>query len=239
MLYIWPYIALFSLPLIVGPLLRPVSSSLPARLRTAYRDSLTGPIKLLVPNVLVSIIFILGSLVAVHYNTIIHPYTLADNRHYVFYVFRIIRRYPSIKYLAAPVYYTCAWLTIKALTSSVPSKNAAKGNRDGPASNDVVRRPCHVSFIIVWLATTSLSVMTAPLVEPRYFIIPWIMWRLHVPHASTLSLGTRAPGKVSYDIRLILETLWLLAINGFISYTFLYRTFSWPSEPGKVQRFIW
>ena len=55
------------------------------------------------PRLLPLVIFICGGLVAVHFNTIVHPYTLADNRHYVFYVFKILRRYPALKYLAVPV----------------------------------------------------------------------------------------------------------------------------------------
>jgi hypothetical protein len=54
-------------------------------------------------------------LLAVHFNTIIHPFTLADNRHFVFYVFRILLRHPVFKYAVAPVYITCAWLVISVL----------------------------------------------------------------------------------------------------------------------------
>jgi hypothetical protein len=54
-------------------------------------------------------------LLATHFNTIIHPFTLADNLHYVFYVFRILLLHPAFKYAAIPVYITFAWLVINAL----------------------------------------------------------------------------------------------------------------------------
>lgn len=191
------------------------------------------------PTLLTSGLSLACSFLAVHFNTIVHPYTLADNRHYVFYVFKMLRLYPALKYLAIPIYYACAWSTIQALAS--PAKTISLVVEQAPEekiptdlSKDTAdRHPCRISFVIIWLATTALSVITAPLVEPRYFIIPWIIWRLHVPCGQTTNSRYR------YDIRLVLETIWLLAINAAISYTFLFRTFTWSSEPGNLQRFIW
>jgi alpha-1,2-glucosyltransferase len=42
-----------------------------------------------------------------------------------------------------------------------------------------------------------------------------------------------------HDYRLWMETAWFLAINAITGYVFLYRGFSWPQEPGLVQRFMW
>ncbi|CAO2658659.1 Nn.00g063820.m01.CDS01 [Neocucurbitaria sp. VM-36] len=241
MLYFWPYMTFFSAPLIVGPLLQPFMPLLPKRFHTSSNNCINGSINITPSTLLVSIVIIVGSLFAVHFNTIIHPYTLADNRHYVFYVFKILRRYPAIKYLAVPVYYACAWLSIQSLASSRIGAGATKAKRSArPTSGRADNQPCQISFIIIWLATTVLSVITAPLVEPRYFIIPWIIWRLHLPYTPAASLSKhRAPSKVSYDMRLVLETIWLLAINVAVMYAFLYKGFAWQSEPGKVQRFIW
>lgn len=240
MLYVWPYIAFFSLPLLVGPLLRPIVPLLPERVQTVCNDSLNTTTELILPTLLVSGLFIVSSLAAVSLNTIVHPYTLADNRHYVFYVFRALRRHPMIKYLAVPVYFACACLVVQALASPTSGEKDSSTKRDGrPTSNQADRQPRQISFIIMWLATTTLSVITAPLVEPRYFIVPWIIWRLHVPYTSASLSASRTSGRSSYDLRLVLETIWLLAINTVLSYSFLYRTFSWPSEPGAKQRFIW
>lgn len=204
-------------------------------------------------------------LVIVHFNTIIHPFTLADNRHYVFYVFRILLRHPLIKYLAVPVYFVCGWAAIAALggmpqtphqsPETVPREKRAKTEES--ESRKVSKRAeqdggVRVSFVLVWLASTALSLIMAPLVEPRYFIIPWIMWRLHVPSlpASSAPASSVAPRGLTrgqkirnslrdHDHRLWIETVWLLIINWVTGYVFLHKGFEWPQEPGKVQRFMW
>lgn len=240
MLYIWPYFTFFSIPLLVGPLFRPILPYLPKEAQAFCKATMNAACKPLAPTLLASSVFALGCLGAVHFNTIIHPYTLADNRHYVFYVFRILRRYPSLWYLAIPVYLVCVWLVIGSLSSSPIGVDSTNPQRDGrPITSKNDHQPCKISFIVVWLATTALSIVTAPLVEPRYFIVPWIIWRLHVAYSPASLSNTRCPAKTPYDLRLVLETAWLLVINAIVCYTFLYRPFAWPNEPGNKQRFIW
>ncbi|KAL5120186.1 glucosyltransferase [Pleosporales sp. CAS-2024a] len=243
MLYIWPYIAFFSAPLVAGPLLYATVPLLPNQVGTILKTNVRIPKFRGPPNLVISSFFITGALLAVHYNTIIHPYTLADNRHYVFYVFRILRRHPSIKYLAVSAYYVSAWLVTNVLgaSPSAPNDDRPLEKRDNWSPTNTARRcpPCQISFIIVWLAATTLSVVTAPLVEPRYFIIPWIIWRLHIRPVDASLSTKRQTVSNSYDIRLALETVWLLALDATVIYVYLYRGFEWPSEPGKVQRFLW
>lgn len=240
MLYLWPYIAFFSMSLLVGPVLRPFLSFVPKDIETLCNNCLNASSKPILPSLLVSSLFIVVSIGAVHYNTIIHPYTLADNRHYVFYVFRILRQYPFMKYLATAVYCFCAWLVISSLASlSIGGDSTNTKCESRPIKSRSVRQPCQISFIVVWLATTALSLVTAPLVEPRYCIAPWIIWRLHVAYSPASLSRTRSTGIMPYDLRLVFETIWLLTINAAVSYTFLYRPFSWPSEPENKQRFIW
>ena len=112
----------------------------------------------------------------------------------------------------------------------------------------------HVSWVLVYLISTTLSLITAPLVEPRYFIIPWLIWRLHLPEVLD-----RAPEKAKADDDAVaeqesvlertahlaarystwIELFWYIVINAAIGYMFLYRVFEWKQEPGKVQRFMW
>ncbi|KAF2035367.1 hypothetical protein EK21DRAFT_54280 [Setomelanomma holmii] len=240
MLYIWPYIAFFSAPLLLGPALKTAIALVPRQLMptvTANSPSYTSE-KL--PALLISSLFVIGAFAAVHFNTIIHPYTLADNRHYVFYVFRILRRHPVTKYLVVPVYSVCAWLAVQALSTASNGEQALEKARDTtrPTSGESHRTPCKISFIFIWLVATTLSVITAPLVEPRYFIIPWIIWRLHVQSPASLSREGQ-PLNAVYDVRIGLETLWMLVIDATVTYIFIYRGFTWPGEPGKVQRFLW
>jgi alpha-1,2-glucosyltransferase len=241
MLYIWPYIAFFSAPLVVGPILHAAIKPLPRSVQTMFENSSLSSRLPKYPDLIIAGLFIVGAVLAVHFNTIIHPYTLADNRHYVFYVFRILRQYPAIRYLAVPAYYICAWLVTNAVSVSPNDEQALKQKRPNnpPTSAATGSSPCQISFITIWLVTTALSVVTAPLVEPRYFIVPWIVWRLRVPSSPASLSPQEGPNKHWYDMRLGLETLWLLAIDATIIYVFLYRGFAWPNEPGNVQRFLW
>ncbi|KAF2117607.1 alpha-2-glucosyltransferase Alg10 [Lophiotrema nucula] len=243
MLYIWPYINFFSLPLTLSVVLGPIVRRLPkSQTRTLVESRLIGQYRVSAPSFITAVLFLTLGTTAVHFNTIVHPFTLADNRHYVFYVFRILQRHPAIKFLAVPVYYICAWAAIQTvgLGSRRTLEDGQRADDRKPAKNEAMGQPCQSSFILIWLATTALSVISAPLVEPRYFIIPWIMWRLHVPSIATASHSRSGEaGKTLYDIRLILETVWLLAINIITGYTFLYREFTWLNEPMRVQRFLW
>ncbi|KAJ4357655.1 glucosyltransferase [Didymosphaeria variabile] len=231
MLYIWPYLVFFSLPLTLPSLLQPILAVLPKQFRSLIETNLTGPFTPTAPSIIAATLFNGFAFVAVHFNTIVHPYTLADNRHYVFYVFRILLRYPAVRYIAIPVYYICALLTIRTLGASPPAyvgstkRTPKKQQRVDSVKSDSVQ----ISFVIVWTAATTLSVITAPLVEPRYFIIPWVLWRLHVPASKSKATTSQ----------LALETVWLLAVNVGVGYMFLNKGFEWPNEPGKVQRFLW
>ena len=275
----------FSFPLIYPYLLNAIvpQNLLPKFLRF-------GSIRHRLPRPIVSTVTLVVMALAVHYNTIVHPFTLADNRHYIFYIFRILLRHPSVKYLAVPFYFLCAWSAIQALgrmpdkdgdAPAAPpnprSKNLKKkdNNRNNKtatptSSSNTTHRPNpsdqsnRTSFLLIYLLTTTLSLITAPLVEPRYFILPWLIWRLHVPVIQTIPPTTPANNSqithpttdpqdrpiswldkvqdVTYrkrDHRLWLETAWFLLVNGATCYIFLYWGFEWPSEEGKVQRFMW
>ena len=192
MLYIWPYIFFFSWPLLYGHIIEILLffffSLVPSRARD-QRERRSPP---LLPGLRTSVIFNLIIFLVVHFNTIVHPFTLADNRHYVFYVFRwiILGNFFS-KYLLVPVYFLCAWLVIAGLvrrrsqsaSGMASTSQDTKQGRRRDSADDGFARPgrIRVSFVLVWLAATALSVITAPLVEPRYFILPWLIWYLHLP----------------------------------------------------------
>jgi alpha-1,2-glucosyltransferase len=235
MLYLWPYLIFFSVPVVVPQL---VTSAI--KIFTHRPDAF---------NIFRQILtFTIATVIAagvIHYNTIVHPFTLADNRHYVFYVFRVLLRHPAIRYLAAPAYILCANLAIQALGGRKSAKKSAQKS-EKETSAVISSSGCTASLVIIWLATTTLSLVTAPLVEPRYCIIPWIMWRLHVPR-SAIATEEKKEVKESWSlkasrddqIRLLLETAWFCCINAVTGYIFLYWGFEWPQEEGKVQRFMW
>lgn len=300
MLYIWPYFAFFSWPLLLIPV---INILLPrAYIPNFWNYGFPEKQKSL-PRILTVLMVIPIMLAIVHFNTILHPFTLADNRHYVFYVFRILlRSHPALKYAAVLVYFFCGWAVLsafgfsiiqappkllqvppsaKSATSSSPSeKEQSKETRKPPttrktASGKQSKQPqadpisaeafakvqqhiqerqkqqpgaSRVSFVLVWLAATALSLVTAPLVEPRYFIIPWVMWRLHLPPAPTLAHFRRQRPRddkertwadMAMNAPKFLETAWFLLVNAVTCYVFLYKGFEWPQEPGMVQRFMW
>lgn len=239
----------FSFPLLYPRL---ISAFIPQSLLPRPLQTTKTSTKRLLPRPPVAIIFLTLMFAAVYYNTFAHPFTLADNRHYVFYVFRwFLLRHPLARYVAVPVYFLCGWCVITALGTSGPPPT-------GPSKQPKTARPpkpnpsnAHdgnkVSFVLIWLASTSLALITVPLVEPRYFIVPWVLWRLHLPATTSpleewLRRGTMLswPKYHQLDIhRLGLETVWFAMINLVTGYVFLYRGFEWPQEPGTVQRFMW
>lgn len=317
MFYIWPYFVFFSWPILLVPLINLIvpNAHIPKFLNYDFSEKKKG-----LPALLTALAIVPVMLAVVHFNTIVHPFTLADNRHYTFYAFRILFRYhPAVKYAAVFIYFLCSWAVLSAFGFSTPPpqpqyiqipssspapnqpppltkkqekqeakkrakkeaqkaglspaasvKQAAKATQQAPKpqpqqqqiSPETLakvrehliqrqlqqRQPLRVSFVLIWLATTALSLTTAPLVEPRYFIIPWVMWRLHIPPQPTPSMYRKQHtrdekglfiSKLVTNFPLVLETLWFVAINVVTGYLFLYKGFEWPQEPGKVQRFMW
>lgn len=274
MLYIWPLFVSFSAPLLVGYVVPILSSLYRAASRLPW-NMCKQPIKNSVylpcpcgvqhsksPHIAwdrcktVMAFLSLGASVImaaaiVHLNTIIHPFTLADNRHYMFYVFRYtILKQPVVKYLLVPAYVVCHRLCWQLLcgcsplglaettcrncllrsfncSGAIPERvesyhsspsspsgdggaaakssaaaaaaadDAEKTVRTPPAKEaddaavapDTLQGPSStsqrsaqpLSTAVLWLLATALSLVTAPLVEPRYFIVPWVMWRVLVP----------------------------------------------------------
>jgi alpha-1,2-glucosyltransferase len=267
MLYIWPFMSFFSAPLII-----PIGISFLQNLASLLLIPLFPRLvqKYLLTSSYIAIA-LAATLLIVRYNTIIHPFTLADNRHYVFYVFRYtILRHPIIRYVLDPIYVICAYLVYLTLSgpwrlssSSVLQSKITDGKIQKQPENVEIEKKDDgsegptTSFVIILLTTTALSLITAPLVEPRYFIIPWVIWRLNVPPLTAPSPAAKHNSKRSrrpsdsvmefirywgwegHDYRLWLETAWFLLINLVTGYVFLYRGFEWPQEPGNVQRFMW
>ncbi|KAL2250517.1 UNVERIFIED_CONTAM: Dol-P-Glc:Glc(2)Man(9)GlcNAc(2)-PP-Dol alpha-1,2-glucosyltransferase [Sesamum indicum] len=142
------------------------------------------------------------SFLSVQFFSIAHPYLLADNRHYPFYLWRkVINFHWSTKYLMVPL-YVYSWLSIVS--------NLAKDQKK--------------LWVLVYFVACAASLVPAPLIEFRYYTIPFFFLILHTnitDHKSWLVMG------VLY-----------LAINCFTMYVFLFRPFSWKHEAG-TQRFIW
>ncbi|KAK4243927.1 glycosyltransferase [Corynascus novoguineensis] len=277
MLYLWPLLAFFSAPLLIPSILcfitRPIQY-----LRSLLSLTSGRAVIISIPYTLFTVFL---SLAVAQYNTIIHPFTLADNRHYMFYVFRYtILRSHAVRLSLIAAYTVCRWLVWDQLAgpsqptwpqnpqnpSLIAEKTTASENSRTPASHaqktedpDATTATSwtspSTSTALLWLLATALSLITAPLVEPRYFILPWVFYRLLVPawRATDAPLPTRLSSsrlwrvvtESSMDVRLVLETIWFVLINVGTMYVFLFKGFYWRGEDGefldggRVQRFMW
>ncbi|XP_045164556.1 putative Dol-P-Glc:Glc(2)Man(9)GlcNAc(2)-PP-Dol alpha-1,2-glucosyltransferase [Mercenaria mercenaria] len=137
----------------------------------------------------------------IHYFTYEHKYLLADNRHYAFYVWRkLYRRHKYVKYILIPAYLYFFWSVLDEL----------KG-RD-----------------IYWKTVYSVCVITSAvpqkLLEYRYFILPFLIFRMNMRHGTAVGLFH--------------EILLYTVVNVLTVYMFVEKPYKWPHEDG-IQRFMW
>lgn len=130
-----------------------------------------------------------------------HPYLLADNRHITFYIWRrILDRHNSyVPYLLTPIYL----LTSFSIWHHLRSRGCKQ--------------------LILYTFCTMLVTVPNGLLEPRYFLIPYILLRLNAETGLT---------------SLLLELAENIAINAGIHYLFLHKTFRWTDSP-EIQRIMW
>jgi alpha-1,2-glucosyltransferase len=132
-----------------------------------------------------------------------HPFILADNRHFTFYIWRrIFRFHPLVKYLLSPIYVFCIihiWWTLAFHQSWI--------------------------WILGWITASILMLVPSPLLEFRYFILPFMIYRLHMFHGD--------------ERKLRYECLYYIGVNMIVFYLFLYRPFQWEHVPNEWQRFMW
>ena len=79
--------------------------------------------------------------------------------------------------------------------------------------------------ILAFIGAIVLTIVPSPLFEPRYYIIPLVVFRLYI-----------AP---NYPLANLLEFMWLNLINLITLYIFFTHQFTWVSEPVVIQRIIW
>ena len=141
--------------------------------------------------------------------SVVHPFLLADNRHYTFYIFRKIIRRPYANFLLVPAYHFSTWVVFHLFLKS----QSASSLTLGPMG------------ILAWAGACVLTLVPSPLFEPRYYILPLV----------TLRLFTKPdPGTRTH----MLEFVWYLLINALVFIVFFSYEFSWPTELAP-QRIIW
>lgn len=151
---------------------------------------------LILASILASIATITG--------TIEHPYLLSDNRHWTNVIWRHVLNRRAFKllrgrHILSPVY----GIIVVLLDSSQPQDYIWKAG---------------------YILAAALSLIPSPLFEPRYYLIPIIIYVLHMKISSSQAIRT---------------IIWLSLINVAVIGVFLYRPFIWNSEPSQLQRYIW
>ncbi|KAJ3152954.1 glucosyltransferase [Geranomyces michiganensis] len=135
--------------------------------------------------------------------TIEHPFLLADNRHYSFYVWKnIYRRHELVRYAAVVGYLPSMLVLGRKLALKQP-----------------------VLLVLLYVVATTATLVPTPLLDFRYYVLPFLFFRLHVRSPSTVVLLAEAVAYAAVN----LATVWL----------FGERPFRWASEPGARQRFMW
>ncbi|KAG8904841.1 glucosyltransferase [Tulasnella sp. 417] len=131
--------------------------------------------------------------------TIHHPFLLSDNRHYTFYIWKRLFMFdPVVPYLLTPVYYFCGYAWYVRL------------GQDNSLLN-----------VSLFGALTVVALVPTPLLEPRYFIVPYLLLRILIPATKKA---------------LIMEAGWYALINWVTMAVFLYKE-RWG--PDGVIRFMW
>ncbi|CAH8456777.1 unnamed protein product [Dicrocoelium dendriticum] len=138
-----------------------------------------------------------------------HPYLLADNRHLTFYIWRkIIRRSVPVFYSLSLLYSICLYYWSSKLFSHVV--------------------PFHMFAIQVSVCLgTCMCLIPAGLLELRYFLIPYSLWR-----SFTFT-------KQDHFAPLLFELILNLALHVSVVCLFVNKPFYWPNQPGVLQRFMW
>lgn len=95
------------------------------------------------------------SIIVVYNNTIVHPYMLADNRHYLFYIWnKFYGRYWWFRFAIVPLYV----VSVMILYHSISMRSAG--------------------FQIIYALCTIISIALQQLIEIRYFIVPFLIARI-------------------------------------------------------------
>lgn len=119
-------------------------------------------LKLMLVHKLKVLFFIIFFLLIVHYNTIVHPYLLADNRHYTFYIWnRWFGKYDYAIYATVPLYVFLLFNLY-----------------------DNLRQHNCVTFLVTYTICTFVALSLQKMIEVRYFLIPYIILRMRFANPS-------------------------------------------------------
>ena len=140
-----------------------------------------------------------ASYLFVEFGTIVHPYLLADNRHYTFYLWRRILKFKQVRYALGMSSILSVWMICDALHVRH-------------------RRMWLVGFLICVTAVT----VPSPLLELRYFTLPFLFMMLQMPMNIVGSF---------------MLALSFASVNILTFYVFMEKHYTWAD--GSKARFMW
>jgi len=173
-----------------------------------------------------------------------HPYLLADNRHFPFYLWRRVLSNPLYRHALAPVYFIAGALFVRALYSSfslLPFESSHSHSSSIQTSSQLSPLPRFFQSLplirtLLFLFCTAVSISFQELIEFRYFIMPFLLYRIELARSRRTHSGRVA---VSEVVAVLLELCFYLLVNVVTLYLFFYRPFKWAHEPHLLQRFMW
>ncbi len=158
-------------------------------------------LKFLYNRPIVVMLFVAISTVLIWKFTCEHRYLLADNRHYTFYVWhRVYKRHEYVKFALIPGYLFAWW----SIWDQLHQQNFL--------------------WKLIFFVCVVVNLVPQMLLEFRYFIVPYLMFRLH--------------SQFTTHVQVVLELGLYLLVNTATMYLFMEKPFTWPNEPG-LQRFLW
>lgn len=138
--------------------------------------------------------------IVIYFNSMAHPYLLADNRHYTFYIWKRLLSKSELKILLVPWYL----YGLYCIHDTIRYKN--------------------VAFKIVYWCCVTISLVPQQLLEFRYYIIPYLIFRLQM--------------KPGLPWQFVMESFTSIVVNLVTVYLFVTKTFYWP-DSSRPQRIIW
>ncbi|CAM9878002.1 unnamed protein product [Chrysoparadoxa australica] len=129
----------------------------------------------------------------------VHEFLLADNRHYTFYIWRRFLGVEGMQLALTPVYAYCGWLVVTRMLQVRSSW-----------------------WVMMWLVASAVTLVPAPLLEPRYLTVPLLLAHLNSPVRRCSEMAFMA--------------LAFSMVNAVTVFVFLFKPFTWGD--GSTARFI-
>ena len=155
---------------------------------------------------LISLLFVS---ISVYKFTMIHPFTLADNRHYMFYAWNKVLKYRLVQLSLIPIYFIIGGIFITRLL-----------------------RQRGLLWLCGYVICTSLVLIPAHLIEFRYYTIPTFFATIHL----LLDKKDESIENENQIWYMKWTVLCFVIGNALLLYVFLYRTFIYAD--GSIGRFM-